>query len=415
MRWPSTSSARGFVKPSRSRLPVPAALGVIVVFCLVISACAGPRSSVRRDGAPDESAVPPNIASIPDAEWRAEPLSRYGNPISYKVDGEKYYVTRDRKAYKARGYASWYGKQFHGERTSSGETYDMYKMTAAHKTLPIPSFVRVTNLKNGRKVVLRVNDRGPFVDDRIIDVSYTAAVKLGMIRAGTAYVEVEALLAPPETAPPLIARAEPSDNALPDFTEGASTSTRTSAALSTAPLDGPPSPAVVQIRSNTPPPELPEDLPPEPLDADSPMLGDDEPRRLPPPITETEADLPTVPDPPRRAPPPIQEADAPAPLAYQEEPEAAVEGPIAPAYEERRSTAASGGTFLQAGAFSSRVNAEQLRTRLKRAGLALTFIFDLAADGLYRVRLGPYADESQLAEDRARLEDLGIVPRTLRE
>ncbi|MGH8528452.1 MAG: septal ring lytic transglycosylase RlpA family protein [Nevskiales bacterium] len=403
-----------------SRFRAPVVSGAIAVLCVLVVACAGPRSSVRRDGPPDEGAVPPNIASIPDAEWRSEPLSRTGNPISYKVDGEKYYVSRERKAYKARGYASWYGKQFHGERTSSGESYDMYKMTAAHKTLPIPSFVRVTNLKNGRKVVLRVNDRGPFVDDRIIDVSYTAAVKLGMIRAGTAYVEVETLLGPEQAAPPLIARAEPSGSPLPDFTEAAVAGSG-STSLSTAPLDGPPSPTVIQIRGNTPPPDLADDLPED--DALAPPVGDSR-RREPPPLQEAESELPA-----RRTPPPLQEAETELPASpafYGEEPEPLSE-PEAdtatrvisrndePEYEPRSAPPARGGLFLQAGAFSSRTNAEQLRTRLKRAGLALAFIFDLAADGLYRVRLGPYADELQLAEDRARLEDLGIVPRSLRE
>jgi peptidoglycan lytic transglycosylase len=130
-----------------------------------------------------------------DAVPRSEPPSRYGNMESYEQDGRRYRVLETSEGYDERGIASWYGEQFHGRRTSSGETYDMYAMTAAHKTLPIPSYVEVTNLANGRKVILRVNDRGPFHDPdrRIIDVSHAAAVKLGMIGTGTAPVRVRAI------------------------------------------------------------------------------------------------------------------------------------------------------------------------------------------------------------------------------
>ena len=140
--------------------------------------------------------VPPpprDLASIPDAVPRDEPRSRYGNPESYEVFGRRYRVMKSAKGFVERGNASWYGPGFHGERTSSGEPYDMYAMTAAHKNLPIPSYVRVTNLDNGRSIVVRVNDRGPFVDKRIIDLSYTAAWKLDMLRSGTAPVEVRVL------------------------------------------------------------------------------------------------------------------------------------------------------------------------------------------------------------------------------
>ena len=131
---------------------------------------------------------------MPDAVPRFEPRSGAGNPPFYEVQGQRYFVLASAAGYKERGVASWYGPGFHAERTSNGEPYDMYAMTAAHKTLPLPAYVRVTNLANGRSVVLRVNDRGPFVGNRIIDLSYTAAWKLDMLRAGTAFVEVEALV-----------------------------------------------------------------------------------------------------------------------------------------------------------------------------------------------------------------------------
>lgn len=143
-----------------------------------------------QDAAP---ARPIDVSSIPDAVPRSEPRSRYGNPESYVVYGKRYYTLPSSKGYSERGMASWYGTKFHGKRTSSGEPYDLYGMTAAHKTLPLPTYVKVTNLQNGRSVTVKVNDRGPFHDDRIIDLSYTAAAKLGILGNGTGKVEVRAI------------------------------------------------------------------------------------------------------------------------------------------------------------------------------------------------------------------------------
>jgi len=122
-----------------------------------------------------------------------EPLSQYGNPMYYSVAGKKYTVMRTASGYKTRGLASWYGTKFHSQRTSSGEHYDMYAMTAAHNTLPLPTYLRVKNLANSREVIVKVNDRGPFHSNRLIDLSYAAATKLGMLPKGTARVEIEAL------------------------------------------------------------------------------------------------------------------------------------------------------------------------------------------------------------------------------
>ncbi len=141
----------------------------------------------------DAPQPPRRLDAIPDAVPRKEPRSRYGNPETYVVFGRTYRVKSSARGHFERGTASWYGPGFHAERTSSGEPYDMYAMTAAHKTLPIPAYVRVTNIDNGRSVVVRVNDRGPFVGDRIIDLSYTAAWKLDMIRKGTAPVEIRVI------------------------------------------------------------------------------------------------------------------------------------------------------------------------------------------------------------------------------
>ena len=124
---------------------------------------------------------------------KVESKSKYGNPKSYVVFGKRYYVKDSAKGYVEQGIASWYGTKFHGRRTSSGETYDMYAMTAAHKTLPLPTYARVTNLENGRSVMVKVNDRGPFHQNRIIDLSYSAATRLGIVKTGTGRVEVEAI------------------------------------------------------------------------------------------------------------------------------------------------------------------------------------------------------------------------------
>ena len=136
---------------------------------------------------------PANLASIPDAVPRNEPLHKYANR-PYEVFGKKYTPMVSVQPFTQRGSASWYGKKFHGQKTSSGEVYDMYKMTAAHPTLPIPSYVRVTSLSNGKSVVVRINDRGPFHAGRVIDLSYAAAHRLGYIGAGSAQVQVEAIV-----------------------------------------------------------------------------------------------------------------------------------------------------------------------------------------------------------------------------
>ena len=148
---------------------------------------------------------PPDLDRIPDAQPRAERLHRFANN-PYQVFGKDYVPIRVGMAYRERGVASWYGRRYHGQKTSSGETYDMYSMTAAHPTLPIPSYVRVTNVANGRTVVVRVNDRGPFHSDRLIDLSYVAAYKLGYVQAGSALVEVESVTA--DSTPQVVAAAQ---------------------------------------------------------------------------------------------------------------------------------------------------------------------------------------------------------------
>ena len=153
-----------------------------------VGACSNPYTI--KDSAPKK---PTRVDRAEKVIPKVEPKSKYGNPKSYVVFGKRYYTLSTSKGYVEQGIASWYGTKFHGRRTSSGETYDMYAMTAAHKTLPLPTYARVTNKRNGRSIIVRINDRGPFHENRIIDLSYAAATKLGIVTRGTGLVEVRAI------------------------------------------------------------------------------------------------------------------------------------------------------------------------------------------------------------------------------
>ncbi len=201
----------------------------ILAVMLVATTLAACGSTPRQDGSPTGSAgstssprgggyylndgpgadAPANLDAIPDAVPKAEPLHR-GTQRPYVVMGRSYTPMTRIEPYKARGIATWYGRRYHGKQTSSGELYDMYAMTAAHTVLPIPSYVQVTNVANGKSVVVRVNDRGPFIGDRLIDLSYTAAHKLGIIGRGSGMVEVESIIpGSTATAAPPVAAARP--------------------------------------------------------------------------------------------------------------------------------------------------------------------------------------------------------------
>lgn len=179
------------------KLNIPTALTLLVL--MTIAGCSTfntgsrptpPTGTNIADGPPD---TPLDPALIQDAVPRNEPLSKYGNPPSYEVFGIRYVTANQRFPYREQGTASWYGKKFHGLRTSSGEPYDMLAMTAAHRSLPLPTYARVTNLDNGKSAIVKINDRGPFHNDRLIDLSYAAAVKLGIADQGTGRVEVETI------------------------------------------------------------------------------------------------------------------------------------------------------------------------------------------------------------------------------
>jgi peptidoglycan lytic transglycosylase len=186
----------------------PRSLPLAVAAALVVAACgtapptpapgpavppaAAPSGKYYKDDGPGQD-IPADLDAIPDAVPRVEPLHRFANR-PYTVFGREYVPATSLRPYRERGVASWYGRKFHGEKTSNGETYDMYAMTAAHPTLPLPSYARVTNTATGRSVVVRVNDRGPFLHDRVIDLSYAAAHRIGIAQKGSGEVEVEAIL-----------------------------------------------------------------------------------------------------------------------------------------------------------------------------------------------------------------------------
>ena len=276
----------------------------LLAVLVLLSGCAsGPFS--RGDGAPN---VHVNINAIPDPVPRHEPRSRYGNPDSYTVLGKTYKTLNSSSGFVERGIASWYGTKFHGRRTSSGEDYNMYAMTAAHKTLPLPTYVEVTNLDNGRHVIVKVNDRGPFHDGRIIDLSYAAAIKLGTNKTGTGRVEIRAI--------------DP---------------------------DRPTAHRLAQTR----------------------------------PAVEVQA-LPT-----------------PGPVVMETIPQ--------PAPQTVASTSAN--LYLQVGAFSSRLNAENLRTRLTQLATNPIHIFpgDNPAQPVYRVRIGPLNNDQEAQQLATQLQQQGIT------
>jgi len=198
---------------------------MVLVCCVLLAACSGNQQKPGKPSKPTKSTEPYNpndgryehdkdfgpseevdLSHIPDAVPRYETRTRAGNKNPYTVLGKTYHLIKDESSYRERGYASWYGNKFNGHNTSNGERYDMYAMTGAHKTLPIPSYVRVTNLDNGKSVIVRINDRGPFHQGRIVDLSYAAAQRIGILKAGTGRVEVEIAL--PGDAAPIPRRAD---------------------------------------------------------------------------------------------------------------------------------------------------------------------------------------------------------------
>jgi len=199
-------------------------LKILLALLFLALAAAGCGTAPKRspyysdDGPPQ--AVPANLDRVPDAVPHPEPPHRYANR-PYTVFGETYTPVVDTQPFKQRGVASWYGRKFQGQKTASGEPYDMFKMTAAHKTLPIPSYVKVTNLANGKSVVVRINDRGPFHSNRIIDLSYAAASRLGLAAKGSGLVEIERVFEPPKEKEDAAAASPPAAREAPPATVAA--------------------------------------------------------------------------------------------------------------------------------------------------------------------------------------------------
>jgi rare lipoprotein A len=341
--------------------------GPVAAALLAVSLLAGCASGGNaRTGTADSGGS--EGVDIPDAVPRVEPLSRSGNPASYKVRGKRYFTKSTSAGHVERGLASWYGTQFHGRKTSSGERYNMYAMTAAHKTLPLPSYVRVTNMENGRSAVVKVNDRGPFHGPRVIDLSYSAAKKLGVIKKGTAMVEVRAIdPARPASDPgPLVAAAA--------ATTGSAKPSRTA----------------------------------------SPASAPSEPRPKPVPSPVTAALAATAADPgadavTQRGRDAVLAAVAATPVppvSVSPKPAASVAEPAPGSV----AGAAAPDLYLQVGAFGDPSNAERLRQRLV-ANLSEQVRVQRSATGeaaLYKVRIGPLGSEGEAKAVSAKLVTLGV-------
>jgi len=329
----------------------------VVLALLVLAALAACSSGPRKGGSaggggyykddgPDAN-PPPHLDRVPDAVPRIEPLASGANR-PYVVLGRRYVPDTSGQPYRQRGIASWYGRKFHGNRTSNGETYDMYAMTAAHKTLPLPSYVRVTRVSDGRSVVLRVNDRGPFHDGRIIDLSYVAAHKLGIVGQGSAEVVVERIM------PDEIRNWQPAPDAAPLVAEAASAGTASDYGGGPLAAGGAAAAAL-------------------PVAAPEPIAMR--------PVPAAPAQQPASPAGPATAS--AQTASGAPPSGAMTQ--ATTQPPVA--------AATAPGVFLQLGAFSQPGNAQSLAARVSpqltsqgQPGVSVR----QAANSLYRVLVGPY-------------------------
>jgi rare lipoprotein A len=301
----------------------------------------------QEDGPGDRP--PDGLLDMPDAEPKIEPYSKRGNQ-PYVVFGKRYAPFSDDRPFRQRGFGSWYGKKFHGQRTSSGEIYDMYKMTAAHPTLPIPSYARVTNVGNGTQVIVRVNDRGPFHSDRIIDLSYTAALKLGYVARGSTELEIERLL------PDEISRITRNNQNRPYAATAV-------AAATTAPL--PVAAPMVEVVSHQERPQI--------------VVSEAAPR----PSGPAEGVASSVSLQANRSP---------------EAPAAVTAGAIAGAY------------YLQLGAYTLEANAEAVRNQLAQNWTKALPLPEVAQNGaFYRIYSGPFASRGEADLAARQIESAGAA------
>lgn len=326
----------------------------------------------------------PNVACIPEPEVTAETRSAIGNKSPYVVLGKSYKVLDDTRDYVERGTASYYGAKFHGRLTSNREVYDMYQFTAAHKTLPLPSFARVTNLDNGESVIVRVNDRGPFHDGRVVDLSYAAAVRLGITQRGTGNVEVRALQ--PGEGNLLAQKPSRRERRAAEAAAAAGAATTMASAAATRPAADSDIDRLVK--------RLPADA--------APTRGQ--------PAT-TQAVVSTLPDVAVSSLPPsavavrsAAPAAAPARLAAT-----APRASAAPASSPTLSQQVVGAVMVQVASFSNRDNANRAMGQLNAAGIVGATISDIAAGGrtLFRLRV-PASDHASAAELVGRIAGLGL-------
>ena len=359
-RWPvliGLAAAAWLVGCASGPPPSPAGGGAHLPAARPSPSIAAPNRDFDRDG--PGLHPPPDLASVPDAQPRLEAVRPGGPNKAYAVLGQSYTPLAGDPPLVERGLASWYGNKFHGRSTATGETYNMYAMTAAHKTMPLPSYARVRNPANGREVVVRVNDRGPFHSDRMIDLSYTAALKLGLL-GGVAAVEIERITYEAIRTGSWRAPADPSAGRLAD------------------PSNDPSNDPIAEIarRYATGPAGL------AGLAADSPATG---PAAVQPP-------------PPPPPPPPPQPSAQPLPVETTAAAQAAAQ--------------AAPGFWLQLGAFGQRDGAVGFQQRVAReAGWLAPLLAIFNERKLHRLQAGPYASRADASSAAARLRDtLQLVP-----
>jgi len=371
-------------RPSPLTLAPTLRIAASAALLAVLAACqTTPTVPAGRDGA--EARPPPNLEAVPDAVPQVEAIRNGGPNKPYEVGGKTYVPLTDDRALAEKGLASWYGKKFHGRRTASGEAYNMYAMTAAHKTLPIPSYARVRNPANGKEVIVRVNDRGPFSPGRIIDLSYTAALKLGVLN-GVAPVEVTritdddirtgaALRKPsPGVAPTAVAAANP----LPPAPPGTSVPRVVAASATSAPRALPPATGDVVV---------PAAAAPASVDLGAAAAAD-------------------------AAPPVASATTTVTPAATAAAAAAVAPGADRPDEHARADTRAGIGWWLQLGAFKQRDGALDFQHKLIDEQPWLAPLLAVFSDhGLNRLQAGPYAsrDEARSAAERVRAA-LRLVP-----
>ena len=319
------------------------------------------RGAYYQDDGPGEN-PPPNLEATPDAVPVDEPQLRSGANRAYVVFGKTYVPISGNGDFRQRGVGSWYGRKFHGQKTSSGEPYDMYAMTAAHPTLPLPSFVRVSNPANGRAVVVRVNDRGPFHSERIIDLSYTAALKLGYVNQGSALLEVE--------------RVRAGDG-------GPRAPVETAARPSAQPQVGPPR------ATATRPTERDAGSAPVAAAAAQPSIA---------PATAQPSNAPAAAQ-PSNTPATAQPSNTPAAAQPSNTPAAAETAVLATSTQPD-------GIYLQLGAFGAREGAEEFRIKTYQQLPWLNeTILIVSRDRLHRVQLGPFSDRANAQATADRIRD----------